>query len=202
MCLGTMVKAAIPAAVPRNLRRLWSGAIFLPRNKCRQSTPTVLIRFRIPHQGDTHGHGEHPIQSRNPRHTIWQTGSCVKDQPGGTQEQQVCVTIFWCLFETGFAIASMHPNDPLGCLETDWREYLQDRGHHICRTPPRMSVVRSRNGRKARYRWPLLAGQGLKQVLGRWELSGIPRVLLLKAESGLAPTPPRQYYGQSADVPA
>lgn len=77
------------------------------------------------------------------------------------------------LFEAGFEIAYMSPNDPLGCLETDWREYLQDRGHRICRTPPRMSVVRSRNGRKARYRWLLLVGQGLKRVLGKSELSSI-----------------------------
>jgi hypothetical protein len=67
----------------------------------------------------------------------------------------------------------MKPNPIPSSLETAWYGYLEQRGHRICRCIIRLPVIRSRNGRKARYRWLLLTGRHPKKALGKFERADI-----------------------------
>ena len=67
----------------------------------------------------------------------------------------------------------MNTGDALGCLESKWRDYLENKGHRIHKSGSYLSVVRSRNSKKDRYRWLLLIGQGLKRTLSKSEISNI-----------------------------
>ena len=67
----------------------------------------------------------------------------------------------------------MNLNDTLQCLEADWRKYLGNRGHYTCRTETCLRAVRSRNSKKARYRWVLLIGRGPRRILSESEQSNI-----------------------------
>ena len=67
----------------------------------------------------------------------------------------------------------MKPNPILSCLEAAWCDYLEQRGHRICRSIIRQPVIRSRNGRKARYRWLLLAGRRTIKMIDRSERADI-----------------------------
>jgi len=61
----------------------------------------------------------------------------------------------------------------MGCLESKWRDYLENRGHRIHKSGSYLSIVRSRNSKKDRYRWLLLIGHGLKRAFSKPELSNI-----------------------------
>ncbi len=78
-----------------------------------------------------------------------------------------------CLFEIAYKIALMNLNDALRCLEIGWQKYLNNRGHYIYRDITCLPVIRSRNHRKARYRWLLLVGHGLERTLSKPELSNV-----------------------------
>jgi len=67
----------------------------------------------------------------------------------------------------------MNLNNVLGCLEAKWRNYLKQRGHCIYKSGSYLRVVRSRNGKKARYRWLLLTGHGPRRILSKSEQSNI-----------------------------
>jgi hypothetical protein len=67
----------------------------------------------------------------------------------------------------------MNLNDTSNCLGASWQKYLTNRGHYIYRGGTYLPVIRSRNGRKARYRWLLLVGHALKRTLSKPELSNI-----------------------------
>ena len=38
-------------------------------------------------------------------------------------------------------------------LEAQWRIYLEESGHYIYKSKTRLGLIRSRNGKKKRYRW-------------------------------------------------
>jgi hypothetical protein len=67
----------------------------------------------------------------------------------------------------------MNPNNALSCLESKWRDYLEEHGHYIYKTRNSFRVTRSRNSNKIRYRWLLLVGHGLKRTLSKPELSNV-----------------------------
>ena len=71
----------------------------------------------------------------------------------------------------------MNLRHTLDCLEAKWLEYLRQRGHYIYKARPCMHGIRSRNGKKVRYRWLLLAGQGSKHTFNGFELSNVRRHL-------------------------
>jgi hypothetical protein len=54
----------------------------------------------------------------------------------------------------------MDPNGALGCLEAKWRDYLEKRGHRVCRVSYPFAALTSRNRRKQRYRWLLMSAEG------------------------------------------
>jgi hypothetical protein len=63
------------------------------------------------------------------------------------------------VFEPFYKIALMNLNNVLSCIETKWRDYLGRHGHRIHRAGSSLNIIRSRNGRKVRYRWLLLVGE-------------------------------------------
>ena len=63
----------------------------------------------------------------------------------------------------------MKPDDALDCLESRWRDYLEERGHHIYKTPSKHDVLRSHNSKKVRYRWLLLVSEVPKRFLSKAE---------------------------------
>lgn len=73
------------------------------------------------------------------------------------------------LFEPFYEIALMNPNSTLGCLEVNWRNYLEEHGHRIYQAGSSFTIVRSRDGSKVRYRWLLLVGQQPIRRLNKYE---------------------------------
>ena len=67
----------------------------------------------------------------------------------------------------------MNPDDALGCLESKWRDYLEERGHRIHYTGSCFRILKSRNDKKARYRWLLLIGHDPRRILSKCEQSNI-----------------------------
>jgi hypothetical protein len=49
----------------------------------------------------------------------------------------------------------MNLNQQLNCLNAKWQELLERRGHYIYGKKDQSDIIRSRNGRKKRYRWLL-----------------------------------------------
>ena len=71
----------------------------------------------------------------------------------------------------------MNPDDALGCLESKWRDYLEERGHFVYQTRTCQPAIRSRKGKKARYRWLLLIGHDPRRILSKSEQSNVRRHL-------------------------
>jgi hypothetical protein len=67
----------------------------------------------------------------------------------------------------------MNLDDALGCLESEWRDYLEERGHRIHYIGSCFRILKSRNGKKGQYRWLLVVGHSSKRSLSESELSDI-----------------------------
>jgi hypothetical protein len=63
----------------------------------------------------------------------------------------------------------MNLDDALGCLETEWRDYLEERGHRIHYIGSCFRILKSRNHKKARYRWLLLVSEVSKRLFSKEE---------------------------------
>jgi len=59
------------------------------------------------------------------------------------------------------------------CLRNRWQHYLRKHGHYICKTSKDILVMRSRNGKKKRYRWLLFTGQPPGRLLKRFEQAAV-----------------------------
>lgn len=71
----------------------------------------------------------------------------------------------------------MDSNAALRCLEVSWRGYLEEKGHYVYESKRAPGAISSRNSKKNRYRWLLLAAQTPYRILTRYELLNVRRHL-------------------------
>jgi len=58
-------------------------------------------------------------------------------------------------------------------LEDTWRDYLEQRGHWLVTSESRPGLIQSRNAKRARYRWVLLASDRPTHKLARPDAAAI-----------------------------
>jgi len=58
-------------------------------------------------------------------------------------------------------------------LKEKWLDCLSKQGHYILNRDGTITIVRSRNGKKGRYRWLLQVSENPTRVFSRSELAGI-----------------------------
>ena len=67
----------------------------------------------------------------------------------------------------------MDLNGALDLLEAKWRDYLEKRGHRVCRVSYPFAGLTSRNHRKQRYRWLLVPAERSQLKLDESYRAGI-----------------------------